>query len=158
MMHRTRWPGAILGLLLALTLAPATARSDAARVSALQALQWQNRLVLIFAADPKQAELVEQTALLDTATAQLVERDLLWIRVVGDQVQLDPRFPTGGTSMSSLQLRDYFDVARPRFTVLLLGKDGQIKLRTPEVLQIDALLGLIDSMPMRRQERREPKV
>ena len=39
--------------------------------------------------------------------------------------------------------------------MLLVGKDGGEKLRTTEVPDLAAVFGLIDGMPMRREEMRE---
>jgi len=38
------------------------------------------------------------------------------------------------------------------FQVLLIGKDGGVKLRSSEPVSMKDLFGLIDSMPMRQQE------
>ncbi|NJL13025.1 MAG: DUF4174 domain-containing protein [Microscillaceae bacterium] len=38
------------------------------------------------------------------------------------------------------------------FTLLLIGKDGGEKLRSPEALPPSQLFALIDAMPMRRRE------
>jgi hypothetical protein len=35
---------------------------------------------------------------------------------------------------------------------LLIGKDGGVKLRSSEPVSVKDIFGLIDSMPMRRQE------
>ena len=39
--------------------------------------------------------------------------------------------------------------------VLLIGKDGGVKLRSTEPVSTDELFALIDSMPMRRREMEE---
>ena len=42
---------------------------------------------------------------------------------------------------------------RPKgFTVVLIGKDGQLKYRKPKPVKADEFTRLIDRMPMRRQE------
>ncbi len=40
------------------------------------------------------------------------------------------------------------------FTVILIGKDGNEKLRTQNLLTADKLFALIDAMPMRKEEMR----
>ena len=45
------------------------------------------------------------------------------------------------------------DALRPRgFALLLIGKDGQVKLRKPFPWSVRELSRAIDKMPMRRQE------
>ena len=39
--------------------------------------------------------------------------------------------------------------------ILLVGKDGGVKLRSEEPVSIQRIFDLIDSMPMRRREMRE---
>jgi hypothetical protein len=41
------------------------------------------------------------------------------------------------------------------FLVVLIGKDGTMKLRRERVLSKNELLGIIDAMPMRRAEMQE---
>lgn len=41
------------------------------------------------------------------------------------------------------------------FEALLVGRDGGVKLRSPEPIGPDELFGRIDEMPMRRREMRE---
>jgi len=41
------------------------------------------------------------------------------------------------------------------FHAILIGKDGGVKGRWDSPVDMDALFGLIDAMPMRRQEMRE---
>ena len=50
-------------------------------------------------------------------------------------------------------LRHRFHIASADFTVILLGKDGGEKLRCHTPVKIEVLTGLIDTMPMRQQER-----
>jgi hypothetical protein len=45
-----------------------------------------------------------------------------------------------------------FGVRSGHFQALLIGKDGTVKLRSAEPLPAKDIFGLIDSMPMRRQE------
>ena len=41
------------------------------------------------------------------------------------------------------------------FRVVLIGKDGGVKLRQEEPISVADLFALIDSMPMRKQEMRQ---
>jgi len=48
--------------------------------------------------------------------------------------------------------RNRFGVLSGRFQLLLIGKDGGVKLRSEQPVPTQDIFGLIDSMPMRRQE------
>lgn len=49
-------------------------------------------------------------------------------------------------------LQSRYKVARNAFTVLLIGKDGGIKLRSVEPVRPERLFAIIDAMPMRQEE------
>ena len=51
-------------------------------------------------------------------------------------------------------IRNRFDVPRDRFTLILVGKDGAIKLERDERTGPDDIFALIDAMPMRQNEMR----
>lgn len=51
-------------------------------------------------------------------------------------------------------LRKKFDVPPGEFTVILVGKDGGIKLNRQVQTQLADIFSLIDSMPMRQEEMR----
>jgi hypothetical protein len=51
-------------------------------------------------------------------------------------------------------IRRRFQVTPDEFRVVLLGKDGTVKLSETEV-RLSDVFALIDSMPMRQQEMRE---
>ena len=55
-------------------------------------------------------------------------------------------------------LRRRFDVAPGSFAVILIGKDGGVKLRKTEPVKRQELYGLIDQMPMRIREARAARV
>jgi hypothetical protein len=54
-------------------------------------------------------------------------------------------------------LRRRFSVAPDKFAVLLIGKDGGVKLRKSEPVERREFYALIDRMPMRIQEARAAK-
>ncbi|MEO1019351.1 MAG: DUF4174 domain-containing protein, partial [Pseudomonadota bacterium] len=56
------------------------------------------------------------------------------------------------TSLSAADLRDAFGVENSDFRVLLIGKDGGVKLRSNEWVSAHEVFALIDTMPMRRRE------
>ncbi len=52
-------------------------------------------------------------------------------------------------------LRKKFDLARGAFAVILVGKDGGIKLNRQDQTQLKDIFALIDAMPMRQEEMRQ---
>ncbi len=51
-------------------------------------------------------------------------------------------------------LRENLIVSPGQFAVILVGKDGGVKLHRQEETQLDDIFGLIDSMPMGQEEMR----
>jgi len=54
-------------------------------------------------------------------------------------------------------IRGRLGVRSGPFQVYLIGKDGTVKLRSAEPVPVKDIFGLIDSMPMRRQEMESKK-
>lgn len=108
------------------TLSPATAN--------LERYQWQSRPLVIFAPSPQDARYQQQIALLKQNPAALAERDIV---VLSDT---DPA--QHGRLRSELNPRG--------FEVVLVGKDGGMKMRETEPLTAEILFSTIDKMPMRR--------
>ncbi|MGR3370307.1 MAG: DUF4174 domain-containing protein [Sagittula sp.] len=130
-------------LAVALGLAGSAAAADNAlflRLSPdredLEAYRWSVRPVLVFAPDSDDAQYTEQIALLRAAEAGLAERDIV--------VLTDTAPDEKGRLRAAL--------AVDGFEVLLVGKDGGVKLRQETPLSVDDLFATIDAMPMRQRE------
>lgn len=52
-------------------------------------------------------------------------------------------------------LREEFGVSQGEFRVILIGKDGGIKLKRQSQTRLEDIFSLIDAMPMRREEMRQ---
>lgn len=102
---------------------------------------WKKRPVVVFAdsdADPRYQEQIE---LLNAALADLEERDVVVL------TDTDP------SAKSPLRLK-----LRPRgFMLVILGKDGGVKLRKPLPWDVREISHSIDKMPLRKRELRELK-
>lgn len=105
-------------------------------IAGLDAFRWKNRPVLVFAPSPDDPVFIEQSALLDAAQEGLLERDIV---VLSDT---DPQLD--GAQRRRLGVQG--------FEVVLIGKDGGVKLRVQEPIAAEALFSVIDAMPMRRRE------
>ena len=120
---------------------------DAARL--MPELTWQKRVLLTFSPNERHAAFRRQGALLDAVDAGLPERDMTVIQVFADgRVAIDGDL--NPTSASSFYRR--FSVTNDEFRVILVGKDGTVKLDRVSAVSGDDLFALIDAMPMRRLE------
>lgn len=104
----------------------------------LNDFSWVARPVIVFANADRDPAFEQQMELLRARLDDLAERDVVII------VDTDP----AGESALRTKLR-------PRgFMLVLIGKDGQVKLRKPFPWDVRELSRSIDKMPMRRQEIR----
>jgi len=105
----------------------------------------------VFAPTPTDTAYTEQLTIFTGHGPDNADRDLL----IG-------QFPAQGTgqfngqeiaSDAAASLRQQFAVEGSGFTVLLIGKDGGVKLRSDRPLTAEQIFTTIDRMPMRQQER-----
>ena len=102
------------------------------------AYKWQRRLVVIFADSPLDPVFLEQMDLLTERPQDLVERGVL---VITDTVP-EARSP----------LRQ---MLRPHgFSLVLIDKDGQVKLRKPRPWDVREISRAIDKTELRQEELR----
>jgi len=113
--------------------------------------QWKNRILLLVDKSADTKALLSQLAVLTADKNGLEERDLIVFRVTPSAV-----FSSDGTmtKFNPQKLYGDFDL-RPNFKgVVLLGKDGGVKMREPFEVTTQRIFTLIDGMPMRRSEIR----
>ncbi|WP_373280278.1 DUF4174 domain-containing protein [Palleronia aestuarii] len=107
----------------------------------LDDFKWIARPVVVFADSPNDPAFQEQIDLLAGRAEDLARRDVV---VITD---------TEPDAMSDLRRR-----LRPRgFMMVLIGKDGDVKLRKPFPWDVREITRSIDKMPMRLQELREQR-
>lgn len=114
--------------------------------------QWEDRVILVFASDQEESLFQQQLQLLQTNEEELEDRELVVYRIF-DQKAIGPM----GKSLKpkrAAELRSRYAPDKKSFFFVLIGKDGGVKLRSDQVVEMDKLFGLIDSMPMRRAEMR----
>lgn len=103
------------------------------------AAQADGSRVLLMLAAPGDARAAQQARIVAADRAGAAERDLVLVQ---------PEAEDQG------RLRRRYGVAPGRFAVLLIGKDGGVKLRSDAPLTARTLFDAIDAMPMRRAEMR----
>ena len=116
----------------------------AAAALTIDAARWHDRLLIVFAPDPASPPLAAQRQAVDAPA--FADRDLRVVEVVGDAVT--------GAAEPAAALRRRFHIAAGSFRVLLVGKDGGVKLDSATPLAAARLAATIDAMPMRRDEMR----
>jgi len=101
---------------------------------------WEKRIVLIFSKDKDISLYKEQKNQFSNLQDETNERDLVFIEIFKDK----------NTKHESLQ--DKFNPNSSNFKIILIGKDGGIKLNSSTVVTHEKIFSLIDSMPMRQME------
>jgi hypothetical protein len=134
-----------VGLFLVLGLMLLT--SQAPKMLPLEQILHENRdkkrVVLLVASTDDQDDFKRQKALLMAHTAELAERDMLVVEVLYSRLS--------GADQAFLARKIG---GKPKFAVVLIGKDGGVKLKSAEPIIPARLFETVDTMPMRRQEMR----
>ena len=109
----------------------------------LENYKWKNRLILVFAPDIENDTFREQLSEFENRQEEITQRDLLIFKIYA------------GSDLESSQVEKFqseFDVNPDEFCILLIGKDGTVKMRDNKVVSAETVFDIIDSMPMRQQE------
>ena len=107
--------------------------------------QRQPRVLLAFAPVADDPRLLAQRAAFATLGAEATTRELRLVEVVGGTVS-----PSTAGDARALRTRHAIDAGA--FRVLLVGKDGGVKLASDAPIARCALLAAIDAMPMRQRD------
>jgi hypothetical protein len=119
----------------------------------LNQYRWKNRLLFIFAPDDGHSLLRNLESDLVAQPGEVSERDLIVLKIIENgpsfmaETRLDPQ--------TAANIRAKFKASHERFTCILVGKDGGIKLRRNDPVRLLDIFELIDAMPMRQQEMRQ---
>ena len=102
----------------------------------LEEYLWLKRPIVIFADSENDPRFAEQLQLLRDGADELIERDVVVLYDANPSARSDLR-----------------EQLRPRsFALMLIGKDGGIKLRKPFPWSVRELIRAIDKMPLRQRE------
>lgn len=124
-----------------ITMALALTFTRSAIAETLDEYLWEKRPLIVFANTPNDLRFQRQMKLLEDDKEQLDERDVI---VIVD------------TDANADETTDLRKKLRPRdFQLVLIGKDGQVKLRKPRPWTVRELSRVIDKMPLRQQELRQ---
>lgn len=142
----------LIPMLLTATVA-AAAFATVAGATGVEAFRGEARPVVLFAPSRDTAAAAGQIRALTGARAALDEREMPVFVVT----KTDVTTLSGGPAPATLgagALRARFEVGDDAFALVLIGKDGEEKLRSNEPVAAEKLTGLVDEMPMRRREVR----
>jgi hypothetical protein len=115
--------------------------------------QWKNRLLFLFAPDsddPLYKQLLKEIA---AQKAEVDDRDLVVFKILEQGPSQMNSTLLDQPSVDSIRGR--YSVSRDQFAIILVGKDGGIKLKRNDRTELKDIFGLIDSMPMRQNEMRQ---
>jgi hypothetical protein len=140
----------LLGVALLLPASLVAAQAPPATATLAQTLRAnraKKRILLVGTPAANAPELMQQKKLLATAGPQLQERDFLVLQLVYSQLSpADSQYWTQELKQSLTS-----------FSVVLIGKDGGVKLNQLRPLAPADLFGTVDKMPMRQQEAKRVK-
>lgn len=118
----------------------------------LHAYQWKNRIILIFAPSSDSDAYERQMRKFEGQENGILDRDLIIL-----QLFENGEGRAGDTSLSEWvapRMRRQFDVEAGEFSIILIGKDGTVKLRSTVPVSVSEIFSMIDAMPMRQEEMR----
>ena len=115
--------------------------------------KWKYRLLFLFSSERNDPFFRELKGEISDRKNEVDDRDLLVFEILEsgpstmNTTQMDPQ--------TAASLRKHFDLTQNTFALILLGKDGGIKLKRNDRVKLDEIFTLIDSMPMRKDEKRQ---
>ncbi len=115
--------------------------------------RWEDRVILVFGSSAAEKLAQTQFTKLSAKPSDLADRNLV-IYQIYDREGKTPE----GKSLTTKELKAFrqkFNIAVGTFAVLLIGKDGGVKMKKTEVVEPQLIFDLIDSMPMRQAEMRK---
>ena len=125
----------------------------------LEEYRWENRILLVKTKNEWSEKYRDQLEVFRGATEALKERKIILYQIVGSQYDLidytNKRHKESGAL--SNEMTDHLLNHKNQFEIILIGLDGGIKYRKTELLTMEDLFSIIDSMPMRRAEMRKKK-
>jgi hypothetical protein len=121
----------------------------------LESFAWHNRLLFLLAPRADDPLVDEQKRNLETRADALADRDMKVFQLFEVGQSLVANAPLSAAQRN--RLRAQLDAAPEDKLLILIGKDGGIKLRAPLRTDLREVFELIDRMPMRRAEMREKR-
>jgi hypothetical protein len=125
------------------------------RESSLSKLGWDARKLVIFSPAPTHPTYQTQKEELEKELGGLLRRDLVIISTC--ETKAGSGFGAAVTEAEALAAHKTYGVSKDEFRIFLIGKDGEIKWQSTEVIKVGDLYEIIDAMPMGAREAAERK-
>lgn len=118
----------------------------------LARFEWKNRLLLIFAPDDMHPHYERIGAEINAQSAEIRDRDLVVFEIFDKDPSKMNASPLSPADVNALRM--HFGISRQKYALILVGKDGGVKLKRDNRVPLSEIFKLIDSMPMRKNEMR----
>ena len=119
----------------------------------LTQFQWKNRMLFIFAQDGNHPLFKDLQIQVVAQKAEVDDRDLIIFELPAKGSTRMGTTPLDRQQADSI--RAHLDIPGNTFSLILVGKDGGIKLKREDRVDLSDVFGLIDSMPMRQREMQQ---
>ncbi len=140
-------------LLLALTGYAQTYEGCPEHPDTLKTMRDCYRPLLVFAPDEANVRFRQQQTLLKSSAAAMTDRNMLYLPVLEHPGKSAARLTLSAREQAIA--RERLRIVPGAFRVVLLGKDGGVKLSSASPVSMETLSSLIDTMPMRRSEMQQ---
>ena len=115
--------------------------------------QWGNRLLVVSSPAPDEPNFTRQLQQVAATGSEFGERDLVLISLATDGTSFAGKRKLDPTQVE--EIRAALGIDAGAFAVVLVGKDGTVKLSKSTIVAMDDIYALIDKMPMRQREIRQ---
>ena len=112
---------------------------------------FDTRPILLFTSSSKHPRFLQQLSAFTQYECEFYKRDMEVLTVVGNGKSVIDGDTLSNEDVSFL--KDELEVGSYSELLVLVGKDGRVKLRAHMPLSANDLLRLVDAMPMRRLEK-----
>lgn len=114
--------------------------------------QWKNRLLITFSNTPAEDPAKSLIAAIKLDKEAFLDRNMVLITIYDSSVSKADTLLLNPDAISTL--RSQYEMPHGTTGVVLVGKDGGVKLKKTAPTRLEEIYSLIDTMPMRRQEMR----
>ncbi len=113
---------------------------------------WDKRVLLVNAQDAGHEDLQRLKGDIDESIDEFEARDMVLVTLLDSGVASAGERELARAEVETM--RNAVGVSDDSFSVVLVGKDGGVKLKSDDPTSLNDIYALIDQMPMRRQEMR----
>ncbi len=126
----------------------------------LQKHEWENRILILKTKDKDSIKYQKQLEAIGNSINDLAERKLILYQIIDDEYEQIDFKENQSTKKGKVSPELYKKTLNEdeAFEIILIGLDGGVKLQKTDILLIEDLNRIIDSMPMRQQEMKMKKL